>query len=117
MVQCRTYFKRYYLMNDLQKIERLFELGHFANPEYPNNLNLKFKDLKKLTWTDKIVQDAFLSFEDIMGVPRNLMGDTGPQAQNLFEVPRCGMPDYTNLELLGKIGSGSWPEPCQKGGI
>jgi hypothetical protein len=106
-------------MDEAGKIQRLFELGHFFNPQFPNGLNVTPKDLPKLTFKDQIVKDALLSFQEMMGVPSILVGDSGPLSNvDLFDVPRCGVADYAHPEeLKGKVGTGSWPEPCQKAGV
>lgn len=105
-------------MNELSKIERMFELGHFFNPRFPDCLNVTPKDLPKLTFNDAVVKNAYLSFQDMMGVSENLFSQVGPGTEDVFEMPRCGVPDYHHPEeLKGKVGTGSWPEPCQKAGV
>lgn len=100
-------------------IARLFELGHFFNPKYPNGHNITRADLKFLTLNDDVVKDAILSFQDMgQHLLRNFGSDVSGELDSatlaLFEAPRCGQPDYT---LSNKIGTGSWPEPCQKAGV
>lgn len=99
---------------DFEKISRLYDLGHFYNPKFPETLNLSKEDLSKLTLDDKIVKEALQSFREMMLEPSelNLLGDS-----DLFNIPRCGYPDYENPKFLGKVGTGSFPEPCQKAGI
>lgn len=98
-------------------IKLLYDYGHFYNPEYPNNLNIKLEDLAKLSFKDKVVIDAFTSFQYMMNVDLTRLGDKHELNLNVFDIPRCGQPDYEDPKLLSKIGSGSWPEPCQKAGI
>lgn len=94
------------------KIKLLYDLGHFFNPKFPDGLNIRVEDLSKLKWTDKVLQDALESFVDIM--TGNLKSG---ESTDVFEMTRCGHPDYTDPRLNKDIGSGSWPEPCQKAGI
>ncbi len=104
-------------MDDKSKIERLFELGHFFNPKYPNCHNVSAHDLAKLTFKDVVVQEALTSFQYMMGVDLARLGAMGPAEEDVFDMPRCGQPDYDHPALLGKVGTGSWPEPCQKAGV
>jgi hypothetical protein len=104
-------------MSNFTKIKRLYELGHFFNPKYPNAHNVKLIDIVKLTFQDQIVKDALASFQWIMSGPEKEHGELGPLTVNLFDIPRCGLPDYHDPSLLGKVGTGSWPEPCQKAGV
>lgn len=113
-------------LQDKIKIYRLFELGHFYNPQFKNGFNITESDLDNLTLDDKVVKDAIHSFQDMMiydferlsfrfhGRGASCDGDCCEATQTLFEVQRCSFPDYT---LSSKVGSGSWPEPCQKAGI
>jgi hypothetical protein len=105
-------------MDDRSKIERLFELGHFFNPKYPNCHNVTVNDLAKLTFNDVVVREALTSFQHMMGIDLTRLGEMGPSEQDIFEMPRCGHPDYEHPALLAaKVGTGSWPEPCQKAGV
>jgi len=104
-------------MNDLTKLKRLFELGHFYNPLHPNGHNVKVSDLIKLTFHDQIVKDALQSFQHIMSGPEKEHGELGPLTVNLFDIPRCGFPDYHPPGTRGAVGTGSWPQPCQKDGV
>jgi len=113
-------------LHDKIKIYRLFELGHFYNPQFKNGFNITEVDLDVLTLDDKVVKDAIHSFQDMMIYDFERLsfkfhnrgascdGDCCEATQALFEVQRCSFPDYT---LNTKVGSGSWPEPCQKAGI
>jgi hypothetical protein len=113
---------------DQNRIKRLYELGHFFNPDCKDCWNVKPEDLVKLTLKDKVVKDAIASFKDMMWYDFSYLskldkhtpecnGDCCETTIKLFDVPRCGHPDYDNPALLGKVGSGSFPEPCQKAGI
>lgn len=116
-----------------ERIRRLFDLGHFNNPNHKNSWNITINDLPKLTINDRVVKDATASFQDMMiydfeslsykfhGRRASCDGDFCAATIDLFEVRRCGHPDYhpqpANNGFVGKVGSGSFPEPCQKGGI
>lgn len=104
-------------MDERAKIERLFELGHFFNPKYPECLNVTAKDLPKLTFNDVVVQQALASFKYMMGVDLQKVEDALVDNDDIFNMPRCGHPDFDHPELMNKVGSGSWPEPCQKAGV
>jgi len=97
---------------DYNIILQLYRLGHFWNPDNKDGWNVKESDLVKLNLKDKIVKDALLSYQDIMSLATD-----GTEPEDLMKIPRCGHPDYQNPHQLGAIGSGSWPEPCQKAGI
>lgn len=90
------------------KIRKLFQLGHFFNPNHPNTHNITLKNLDTLTMKDGEVVEALESFKVMMGEDND---------DEVFNIPRCGQEDYPDPNLLNKIGSGSWPEPCQKAGI
>ena len=101
---------------------RLWHLGHFFNPKNPDGHKIKLVDLRHLKLSDRVVQDAIASFQE-MGKPvldklrgGHLLreGILDDFTKSLFAAQRCGHPDY---QLNTKIGSGSWPEPCQKAGV
>lgn len=112
-----------------ERIRRLFDLGHFNNPSNKDGLNIKLSDMYKLSFKDKVVQEALASFQDMMIYDferlsykyhhrgASISGDCCPATEELFEVKRCGHPDYLPPSLPGAVGSGSFPQPCQKGGI
>lgn len=107
-------------------IRKLYKLGHFFNPAFKNGLNVTENDLINLTPNDKVVQDAIRSFQQFMILDFERLsvgyhqrgascdGELCGATLKLFEVPRCGHPDFS---LNTKVGNGSWPEPCQKVGI
>ena len=47
-------------------IKKLYDLGHFRNPKYPDLWNIGCEDLDKLTLDDKLVKQAMSSFQDFM---------------------------------------------------
>lgn len=113
-------------MNIDQKIQRLYELGHFFNPKVDGGRNITPDKLSLLTFNDEVVREALRSFQDMMVLDFERLsfkhhnrgalfeGELDPATLELFEIPRCSYPDYS---LPGKIGNGSWPEPCQKAGV
>lgn len=102
-------------MNDFLYILRLFQLGHFFHPENKDGHNVRLRDLLRLRLNDRIVQDAIYSFQQMgkLVVPNFVGGVIDDNTKKLFEIPRCDCPDYA----LEKVGSGSWPQPCQKNGV
>ena len=99
-------------------IQYLWDLGHFKNPAYPNTIVVT--DLLKLKLTDQVVRDAIKSFQEFMVDDFDRLslelnhrigvtdGEIGPATTALFEVERCGLPDYG----IEAAGSGSWPSGC-----
>ena len=107
-------------------IRRLWDYGHFHNPAHPTGVTEA--DLPKLKLTDASVRTALASFQEFMAADFDRLaleehgrigiadGDFGPATEKLFEVERCGCPDYemaTNWTAEQAItGRGSWPAGC-----
>lgn len=101
-------------------IQRLFDLGHFRNPAHPTGVAAT--DLSKLKLHDESVKIAIASYQEFMATDFDRLslahhgrigiadGEIGPATAELFEVERCGHPDYTDAEMA--TGSGSWPAGC-----
>jgi hypothetical protein len=111
-------------------IKRLWELGHFFNPNFFDPDEIKETDLSKLDIEDEEVTRALRSWQDMMapevdflsmkhhGRPAIHDGEFGPALQESFEIPRCGHPDYfpdtiKDGDLFG-AGYGSWHEECAR---
>ena len=114
-----------------EAILQLWKYGAFANRAFPDANNLGGpslqnptkakppKELKKLTFDDRVVKEAVISFTEMMaydghriasrihGRPMVHDGDVGDATLELLEVPRCGAPDYA-LDAEPALGSGSW---------
>lgn len=105
---------------------RLFELGHFHNPDKPSHGIRTAEDAEVLTLTSPEVKDAIASFQDFMRLDFDRLakqyhdregiadGDIGPATIDLFAVPRCGEPDYRieGAHVEEATGAGSWPVGC-----
>lgn len=106
-------------LTEQEAIQKLWDLGHFANPSKPNTYNVDEADLGKLKIDDPIVKEAVQSYQDFMAVPFDRLsnffhqrpgyhdGETGPATQALFETARCAVPDYRR-EPLPAVGTGNW---------
>lgn len=103
--------------------QRLWDLGHFRNPERPTGV--EEGDLAGLSLTNEAVKTAIRSYQDFMredfdrisieehSRPGKADGEVGPATMRLFAVQRCGCPDYgPDVELA--VGRGSWPAGCTK---
>lgn len=114
-----------------QAIERLWRYGAFANRAFPDANNLGGpsvkdptvaeppKDLSKLTFDDRVVKEAVISFTEMMAIEGDRIanrihgrpmihdGEVRDATLELLEVPRCGAPDYA-LDAEPAQGSGSW---------
>jgi hypothetical protein len=106
-------------------IRRLWDYGHFHNPAHPTGV--VEADLPKLKLTDASVRTALASFQEFMAADFDRLaleehgrigiadGDMGPATEKLFEVERCGCPDY-EMATDGHVeqaGRGSWPNNCR----
>lgn len=115
-------------------ISRLFELGHFRNPQYPDGFSIKAQDVRKLTLRDKVVADAVASFQSIMILDleriskekykegASIDGIVGPATKELLSLKRCGFPDYRDTNAPGKAAivaeaGATWLPSCAKAGI
>lgn len=104
----------------LQLINRLWMLGHFRNPDYPDLQNVKESDLATLTLTDDAVIQAANSYRKFLnneweetlhrhhGRWAAVDDSIGPATVDLILAPRCEYPDYA---LAEEAGQGCW-EPC-----
>lgn len=95
----------------------LWDHGHFANPAFPNALNVEEVDLPRATFEDDEVKDAVKSIQLLDGNFDVLCqeihqrdgdpdGKMGPATSRLIALPRCGTPDFSREEA----GQGSWPD-------
>jgi hypothetical protein len=116
-----------------ERMQALWDWGHFRNPKYPALANIVEADLDKLKFTDRVAQLALASwqafdmqFDTLAQTVHHraihpdgaLMSDgsPGPVTDLMFELPRCGCPDYgedAGLQLWDDvqmaIGRGNWP--------
>ena len=81
-------------------IQRLWDLGHFFNKEYPTDV--KESDLPNLKLTDKSVKLALASYQDLFkdeldrlatkhhGRDGMVDGEFGPATSELLAMERCG---------------------------
>lgn len=106
-------------------IQRLWDLGHFHNPETQHGVQMK--DLGVLTLRDKAVQDAVKSYQSFMQPDLEdfseihyhhgavIDGEVGPATDDLLEYPRCGFPDYPVPEGTLSMGrqEANWPTSCR----
>ena len=100
-------------MTDKELIRQLWDYGHFFNPKYPECQTVKESDLESLTIDDPRVQQASESFKEFM-LPEG-METAAVDVKELAAEPRCQCPDF--LPPHAAVGSGGWPQPCQKGGV
>lgn len=103
-------------------IRKLWDLGHFFNPAHLTDVTES--DLDKLKLTDDVVMIAIQSYQEFMAADFDAIslekhfrigiadGHIGPATEQLFEVERCGMPDYQQGDMA--VGSGSWPANCRQ---
>lgn len=117
------------MLTDWDVIQRLWDLGHFFSPEVLKLGGVLEKDLPILSVDDAVVREALKSIQSFMPVPfsvinaklgNTITGNTGTldeATRLLMETPRCGHPDYVHPDAMKAVGSGSWPEPCQKAGV
>lgn len=104
-------------MNDQQIIEQLQATGHLTHPfgvkrEVPH-------DVLTLPITHPLIEQAMQSYQDFSIVALDPLvnthhcraarcdGVTGPATRELFELPRCGTPDYGD-DVQPAMGTGSW---------
>lgn len=103
-------------MTDKELIRKLWDYGHFHNPKYPACHSVQEADLDSLTVADERVVQAIGSYREFM-LPPTPPGMIAPaiDIKELIDEPRCGHPDFHPPGAA--VGSGSWPQPCQKGGV
>jgi hypothetical protein len=106
-------------ITEQEAIQRLWDLGHFANPAKADTFNVEEKDLGKLRLEDEVVRQAIASYQDFMAIDGDRLsldhhgrpmihdGDVGPATKDLLEIERCGNPDYYR-EPLPAVGTGGW---------
>jgi hypothetical protein len=114
-------------------IEKLWQYGAFANPQYRDANNLGGpsvvntdptkqkppKELAALTFDDKIVKQALASYQGSMAIAgdrlafehhgRRMIPDglIGPASRELIEIQRCAVPDFA-MDMEPAQGSGNW---------
>lgn len=115
-------------MEQREIIHLLWRYGHFRNPAFLSTFGVQESDLPKLTLSHSVVRDAVRSYQDMLGLSLDRLtmnhhrrkaihdGEIGPATMELFELPRCAMPDY-GIGSGVQSGNGSWPQPCQKAGV
>ncbi|KKN88325.1 hypothetical protein LCGC14_0248870 [marine sediment metagenome] len=109
-------------MTDREVIELLERTGHLRRPFGAIRQNVPRcdeSDYDALTLDSDTVVYSILSYQDFMmerldplclkhhSRPALLDGHVGPATRELFELPRCGYPDYGE-EVQPAIGKGSW---------
>ena len=111
-------------MNGSELKRWLFEKGHFHNPEMPTGIMESDVDLISLTSPE--MQTAIRSYQDFMRHNLDQLtlqehgrlaiadGDIGPATEKLFDMPRCGFPDF---EVPGAVMAAkqeaNWPRACR----
>lgn len=100
-------------------IRRLWDLGHFRNPAHPAGVTED--ELPILQLHDAPVRIAIASFQEFMASDFDRFsldehkrighadGEIGPATESLFEMPRCGFPDY----LEAGLEEANWPTGCR----
>jgi hypothetical protein len=109
------------MMDSKLIIRKLWDLGHFHNPAHKTGVTES--NLNTLRLTDSVVITAIQSYQEFMAIDFDRLsmkehsrigiadGHVGPATNQLFEVERCGMPDYQEGDMA--VGSGSWPANCR----
>lgn len=117
------------MLSDSELIRREWDLGHFFSPEALKLELVEESDLSKLSIDDAVVKAATRSMQQFMSpvmdaitVKKGLQlttytGDVDEVTREMAMVPRCGEPDFLHPAKMKAIGSGSWPQPCQKTGV
>lgn len=110
-------------MNDLQIIELLKRTGHLEFPFGRGRHDVP-DDLSSLPLSNPGIERAIASYQDFNvicleplctrhhGRTARCDGEIGPATRELFEIARCGCPDYGEL-VLPATGNGSWKN-CHK---
>lgn len=105
--------------------DMMWELGHNANPAIPTGVD-RYGDWMDKKFSSTTIRTGIRSYTTFMAYDFNRLvqkhhnrlgiadGDVGPATLELFEVPRCGFPDFDNgdSEYGWATGSGSWPVGC-----
>lgn len=107
-------------------IAKLYKLGHFHNPK--SMTSITENDLPKLKLTDPDVRAAIASFQEMMKPDLDVAtqnhfnreeavidGEVGPATNDVFNLPRCGYPDYPVPEGTLSMGrqEANWPTACR----
>lgn len=100
-------------MTDRELIKRVWQYGHFFNPANPESHTVKESDLDTIAIDDPRVVMAIDSFKKFMMPEGSELAAVDAHA--LAEEPRCAHPDF--LPPNAAVGSGGWPQPCQKNGV
>ncbi len=110
-------------MTNRDIIRLLWDTGHFRNPAVPETWNVQAEDLKSLRLGDAVVKAAAQSYQRFLagaleplaakhhGRMPLMDGEVGPATAELFQLERCGCPDYA-AAVEEATGSGSWPAGC-----
>lgn len=100
---------------------RLWNLGHFRNPEMPTDA--LEDELDALPLTSDAVKTAIRSYQSFdraafdalsiaeHGRPGVADGVLGPATMQLLSLPRCGEADFP-ADVEAAVGRGSWPAGC-----
>lgn len=99
-------------MTDRELIRKVWEYGHFHNPAHPECHGVTAADIDTIPIDDPRVQTAIASFKAFM-LPET--PNAAVDVKALADEPRCSCPDFPPPGAA--VGSGSWPQPCQKGGV
>ncbi len=100
-------------------IQRLWQWGHFNNPEYDCG-SLTDQDISEIDINDDCVKLAISSYQNFFyndishfckhEYNRNLIidGEIGPATEKLLNNPRCSCPDYPVI-----TENATWPGSCR----
>lgn len=103
-------------------IQQLWDTGHFHNPAHLTGVTKD--ELPTLKLHDAPVRTAIQSYQEFMAADFDRLaleahgrigiadGDVGPATEKLFEIERCGCPDYSIEMSTEEAGRGSWPVGC-----
>jgi hypothetical protein len=116
------------LPTEREVVATLWRYGHFHNPDLFEPSEVTEADLPSINLADDRAKRAVQSWQEMMfpaleqlagerGVAARRDGELDASTLASFRLPRCGHPDYAPSDDFGAVGSGSWPEPCQKAGV
>lgn len=107
-----------------QVIRRLFDLGHFNNPDHPDPVAPE--DVENLRLTDTPVRNAIRSYQEFFQSDLDELtleehgrlalhdGDMGLATFSLLQKPRCGVPDFDPVPEGAEASRNSnWPTGCR----
>ncbi len=106
-------------------VRRLWDLGHFRNPEYPDAHDVTAADLDKLRLDDPAVKAAIQSYQSFFrstldersilkwhGRAIEVDGELGPATEDLLRESRCGVPDFSTED--NPVEEANWPTACRR---